>query len=113
MTDNHDPADCHICHRHAIGIGTGFTSARDKDPKWICSQCSLIIEDIRRVKNFDAYELKALEKVDEAAGEYVAGLGQSDLAELSELERRMLWKAVVASFGDSLRALIKGGAAPW
>jgi len=109
-----EPDVCYACKtRHAIGVGIGYASRHDTTPKWICAECALIIEDIRRVRNFDAYELKALDAVDEAAGEYVAGLGQSDLAELGELERKMLWKAVVGSFGDELRRLIRGGAAPW
>lgn len=105
-----DPTTCHICQTNrAIGIGIGFTSNRDKDPRWLCAQCSLIIEDIKRIKRMDAYELAALEKVDEIAGEYCAGVEQTDMAEMDELTRRMLWKTVVQGYGNALRAEIREG----
>ncbi|MBZ9943461.1 hypothetical protein LB533_20455 [Mesorhizobium sp. BR1-1-13] len=106
----HDPTACHVCHRHAIGVGIGFTHSRDTNPKWICHECALIIEDVRRVRNFDAYEIKTLDHVDEKAGEYVGELGKTDMASMSELERRMLWKTVVQEFGNGLRSLIREGA---
>lgn len=105
-----DPTTCHICSTgRAIGIGIGFTSNRDKDPRWLCAQCSLIIEDIRRIKRMDAYEMAALEKVDEIAGEYCAGVEQTDMAEMDELTRRMLWKTVVQGYSNALRAEIREG----
>lgn len=109
---NHDPADCHLCSNQAHGIGVGFTSQRDKDPKWVCVDCSLLLEDFRRVKRMDAYQVKALEMVDEIAGDYCGNLGKTDMADMDELERRMLWKAVVNGYGASLRKLVREGV-PW
>ncbi|MBZ9921480.1 DUF6511 domain-containing protein [Mesorhizobium sp. BR1-1-7] len=111
--DTHTPSDCHYCGERAIGIGVGFTSARDKDPKWICAPCSLVLEDFRRVVRMDAYELKAIELVDEIAGEYCAEIGLTDMAEMSELERRMLWKTVWKGCGTSLRKLVRSNDAPF
>lgn len=103
-----DPTTCHVCQTtRAIGIGIGFTSNRDKDPRWLCAQCSLIIEDIRRIKRMDAYEMAALDKVDEIAGEYCAGVEQTDMAAMDELTRRMLWKTVVQGYGNALREGIR------
>ncbi len=104
-----DPTTCHICATNrAIGIGIGFTSNKDKDPRWICAPCSLIIEDIRRIKRMDAYEHKALDKVDEIAGDYAAEHG-TDMAQMDELTRRMLWKTIVQGYGNALRAEIREG----
>lgn len=106
-----DPTTCHVCSTNrAIGIGIGFTHSRDKDPRWLCAQCSLIIEDIKRIKRMDAYELAALDKVDEIAGEYAASVGKTDIADFEELERRMLWKTVVQGYGNALRDAIRNEA---
>lgn len=105
---NQDPATCRLCQRHAIGVGIGNAG---RDPQWICHECALIIEDIRRVKNFDAYELRALDGAVDAVGDFIeANGGKTELADFDELERRMLCKAAVAGFGDRLRSLIRGGA---
>lgn len=104
-----DPTTCHVCGvGRAIGIGIGFTSNRDKDPRWLCVDCSMLIEDIRKIKRMDAYELRALEKVDEIAGEYAAEHG-TDMAAMDDLTRRMLWKTVVQGYGNALRAEIREG----
>lgn len=106
---SHDPDVCHICQTNrAIGIGIGFTSNRDKDPRWLCAPCALIVEDIRKIKRMDAYELAALDKVDEIAGEYAADHG-TDMAEMDDLTRRMLWKTVVQGYSNALRAEIREG----
>lgn len=110
---NGDPTTCHVCSRHAVGVGLGLTSRTDKDPRYLCGECVLLIERIREVRRFDPYELKALESVDEIAGEYCGSLGQTDMAEMSEEERRLLWRTVVQGFGDGLRRLISEGSAPF
>lgn len=107
--DPHEPTNCAVCITgRAIGIGIGFTSARDKDPRWVCVDCSLIIEDIRRIKRMDAYEHKALDKVDEIAGDYAAEHG-TDMAQMDELTRRMFWKTIVQGYGRELRKGIRDG----
>ena len=105
----HEPTTCHVCGvGRAIGIGIGFTHSRDKDPRWLCAECALIVEDIKRIKRMDAYELAALDKVDEIAGEYAADHG-TDMAAMDDLTRRMLWKTVVQGYGNALRAEIREG----
>ena len=104
-----EPTNCAICTTgRAIGIGIGFTSALDKDPRWVCADCSLIIEDIRRIKRMDAYEHAALTAVDAIAGDYAAEHG-TDIAQYDELTRRMLWKTVVQGYSNALRAEIREG----
>lgn len=105
----HGPDVCHICCNRATGVGIGFTHSRDKDPRWICTECSLIIEDIRRIKRMDAYEHAALDKVDDIAGDYAAEHG-TDMAEYDDLTRRMLWKTVVQGYSNALRDAIRKGA---
>lgn len=107
MTD--DPV-CHICGvERAIGIGIGFTHSRDKDPRWLCAECALIVDDIKRIKRMDAYEHAALDKVDDIAGDFAAEHG-TDMAAMDELTRRMLWKTVVQGYGNALREGIRNDA---
>ncbi|WP_411970167.1 DUF6511 domain-containing protein [Mesorhizobium sp. BR1-1-12] len=61
----------------------------------------------------DAYELRALELVDDVAGDYCADIGKTDMADMTELERRMLWKTVWKGCGNSLRKLVRDGSAPF
>jgi nitrous oxide reductase accessory protein NosL len=104
-----DPTVCHVCQtQRSIGIGIGFTHSRDKDPRWLCAECALIIEDIRRIKRMDAYEHAALDKVDDIAGDYAAEHG-TDMAGYDDLTRRMLWKTVVQGYSNALRDAIRNG----
>lgn len=104
-----DPV-CHVCGvERSIGIGLGFTTPRDKDPRWLCISCAAMIEDIRKVKRMDAYEHRALDKVDDIAGDFAADHG-ADMAAMDELTRRMLWKAVVQGYGNALREGIRNDA---
>lgn len=103
-----EPTTCHICAtQRATGIGfAGRTAANNK---WLCAECALIIEDIRRIKRMDAYEHQALDKVDDIAGDYAAEHG-TDMAEYDDLTRRMLWKTVVQGYSNALRDAIRKGA---
>lgn len=108
--DPHTPADCFMCGKRAIGIGLGLTHSRDKDPKWLCAPCSLLLEDFRKIKRMDAYELKAREGGVEAAGEYLSSLGKTDLAEFQEEEALMLVGRIWDGCANHLRALVREGA---
>lgn len=98
-----NPTTCHVCGVQR-DCGLGF----DKPLRWLCIDCSLLIEDIRRIKRMDAHEHAALDKVDDIAGEYCADHG-TDIAQYDELTRRMLWKTVVQGYGNALRAEIREG----
>ena len=99
---------CHFCQsRRAIGVGL------DKPLRWLCAECAPLAEYIKTVRRFDPYEIKALDAVDERAGEYCAELGRTDMACMSEEERRLLWRRVVQGFGDEVRRLLRDGEACW
>lgn len=98
---------CHVCGV-ARDCGLGF----DKPLRWLCVDCSMLIEDIRRIKRMDAYELRALEKVDDIAGDFAAEHG-TDMAQMDDLTRRMLWKTVVQGYGNALRDAIRSNDAPF
>ncbi len=100
-----EPTVCHIC---ATNRATGIGLLVCPPHQWICTECSLIIEDIRKIKRMDAYEHAALTKVDEIAGDYAADHG-TDMAEMDELTRRMLWKTVVQGYSNALRDAIRNG----
>lgn len=113
---DHNPATCHVCQRHAIGIGLHHrpTNINDNGIRWLCAECALLAESLQNVKRFDAYELKALDGAVDAVGDFIDTIGgKVDLGEYDELERRMLCKAAVQGFGDRLRKLIRDGEAPW
>lgn len=107
---SHDPDVCHVCQTtRAIGIGIGFTHRNDTDPRWLCTECSLMLEDIRKIKRMDVYERRALDRVDDIAGEYCAGIAQTDMAAMSDDTRKQLWKTVVQGYSSALRAEIRDG----
>ena len=103
---NTDPADCHVCGKHATGIGIGFTTPRDKDPRWLCVECSLMIEDIKRVKRMDAYELAARAGGMDAAGPLVEEFG-TDLGAWSEEQVLFFCGRIWDGCADRLRQLIR------
>lgn len=105
------PTTCHVCSRHAIGIGIGEAG---KEPKYLCAECVQLLEQIKRVRRFDPYELQALDGAVDAVGDYIDSInGKSELSEYDETERRMLCKAAVQGFGDELRRVIAQGEAPF
>jgi len=107
MTDQ--PLTCHCCQRHAVGLGIGRPNA----PLWLCTECADIAEHIKRAKRLDPYELKALDGGVDAVGEYLGKIGKTDLAEMDELEARMLVKAAWEGSGKRLRRLLIEGEAPF
>lgn len=111
-TPRDDPSACHFCGERASGVGVGFTSPRDKDPKWVCVACSLMLEDFRRVRRIDPYSLKAREGGMEAAGAYIERYG-ADLSEYTEEQALMLCGAIWKGCADRLRALVRNGDAPF
>jgi hypothetical protein len=101
---------CAFCKsRRAIGVGI---SARG-DNRWFCAECAPLAEFIKTVRLFDPYERKALDGVDDVAGAFCAGLGKTDMSEMTAEERGMLWRRVVQGFGDEVRRLLRDGEAPW
>jgi hypothetical protein len=108
----HDPADCFFCGQRAIGIGIGFTTSRDNDPRWLCMSCVPLANDIRRLKRPDAYKLKAREGGMEAAGPLVDEFG-TDLGEWSEEQVLMFVGAIWDGCSRRLRELVRNDSAPF
>jgi len=106
MTDNHDPADCFFCGDRAIGIGIGFTTPRDKDPRWLCMSCVPLAEDIRRLRRPDAYKIKARAGGMDAAAPLVEQFG-SDLAEWDESQVLLFVGAIWDGCSARLRELVR------
>ena len=109
---DHDPADCSVCGFHATGIGLGLASKNDKDPRWLCVECIGIIEDLRKVRRMDPYELKARAGGMNAAGPMVAEFG-TDLSEWDEEQVLMFCGAIWKGCATELRRLVRMGEAPW
>lgn len=107
MTDQ--PLTCHCCQRRAVGIGVGDA----RNPKWLCQECVDIVGHIARARRLDPYELKALDGGVDAVGEYLQQLGKTDLAEMDELEARLLVKAAWEGSGKRLRKLLIESEAPF
>lgn len=107
---NGDPTTCWCCGRHAVSLGVGNAA---KDPRYLCVECIPLLEYIKDVRRWSPYEVKALDAVDEATGDYAAAVGKTDIASFSEEERRGLWRCAISAHQDGIRRLIKDGEAPW
>jgi hypothetical protein len=110
VDENHNPTVCHCCGRRAIGIGIG---APKQDPQYVCGECVLLVEELRKVRRLDVYELAALDGGIDAVGEYIAAKGISDLAYFDELDQKLLVKAAWMGCVDRLRQLLREGSAPF
>lgn len=110
------PTVCHVCGRRAHGIGAGdFRADRqgNVEPRWLCTECILILDQIRSVRRLDIYETKALDGGVDAVGDYVMEIGKTELSEFTELEQRMLIKAAWQGTVARLRQLLEAGDAPF
>jgi hypothetical protein len=107
---NNDPACCHVCGRHAIGVGIG--GPRDADPRFLCAECVQLIEQIRRVRRFDPYELEARAGGMDAAADLVDEFGP-DLSQWDEDQVLMFCGAIWRGCADRLREIVRDGTAPF
>ena len=115
MTVDHNPTACHVCQRHAIGLGIHRKPEfkDDNGIRWLCGECAMLAEQIQSIRRLDPYEVKALDGGVDAVGEYLAEIGKTELSEFDELERAMMIKAAVLGYGKRLRALIREGEVPF
>jgi hypothetical protein len=104
-----NPTTCFVCARHAMSIGIG-NIGRGEDPKYLCSECLLIVENVRAARRMDAYELQALDAGIEAVGDFINDIGgKTELADFDELEQRMLVKAAWEGCARGVRKAIAEG----
>lgn len=104
------PTCCNICGRRSWAIGVGSANHKavlSGDPRYLCGECVLIVEHIRKVKRWDVFELAALDHAVEAIGDYVASIGITELAAFDDLNQRMLAKAAIIGFGDGMRKVLQ------
>lgn len=106
---NGTPAVCHCCGRHAVGVGIG---SDPKEPKWLCQECILILEQIKNVRRFDPYELQARQGGMEAAGPLVDEFGPR-LDEWSEEQVLRFVGAIWKGCADRLRELVRDAEVPF
>ncbi|NZD50522.1 hypothetical protein [Rhizobium leguminosarum] len=104
------PTVCNCCGRRAWGIGIGKGNG---DPQYLCGECVLLVEELRKVRRWDVYELQALDGAVDEMGNYIEERGLTDLQYYDELDQRMLAKSAVVGFIDRLRQLVRDGAAPF
>lgn len=105
------PDICHCCGRQAIGVG--FAGRRPEDNRWLCQECLPLLEYVKDIKRWTPYELKAVEAVDDATGEYAASVGKTDIAEFTDDERTGLWRCAIKAHQNEIRRLVKSGDAPF
>jgi hypothetical protein len=105
----HEPAECTICKRAAVGLGVGDA----RDPRWLCAECVLLAGDIREVRRLNVYEIAAIHEAGDVGGQYLETLNQFDLSELQPAQYQEFCKRVILGFGDSIRKQIRSGRAPF
>nr|WP_246802283.1 DUF6511 domain-containing protein [Rhizobium leucaenae] len=87
----------------ALGISRNPKS----DPSYLCKRCIVAIDDYKKIRRLDDYELAALDAGVDAVGEWIVqrGLG-ADLSLYDELDQRMLVKAAWEGCARGLRAAL-------
>ncbi len=100
-----DPTTCFCCGMRAVALGINHQKA---DPHYICRRCIVAIDDYKKIRNLDAYELAALDGGVDAVGEWIAerGIG-TELSVYDELDQRMLVKAAWEGCARRLREVLK------
>lgn len=111
--DTHgEPTCCYVCGMRAFGLGVN-QDRRDKDPHYICKRCAMAIDDYKKIRCLDQFELQALDGGVDAVGDYLDEIGIYDLTAMDELNRRMIVKAAWEGCAARLRELLSEGSAPF
>lgn len=109
-----EPIICCVCRRASYGLGH---AARGRKPIWICDNVACIKAGAKvyrmTEKEFTGHELFARRKAGDAGGQYLDGIGKTDLATLSDEEFLAFITAVIEGFGTSMRQRILGDEAPF
>lgn len=110
-----DPGACHVCRRMSDGLGLGPPEGDkwNKNPRWVCADCVAVGKELRIVRKFDPYELRARADAGEKAGEMLDTVGKTDLAELSAEEWQRFLTTIIHEFGESLRRQVADLRAPF
>src|SRR5690349_6383505 len=109
MQPNHDPDACHVCGRHALGNGVG----KHPDNRWLCAECLPLLEYVKDIRRWDAYEIKASELAGNDAGAYADSIGKTDMALMDDVEWMTFRNTMIRGFGKHIRYLIRNSEAPF
>lgn len=109
-TKDGTPTCCHVCGTRAEGAGIG--NPLKGDPRFLCTECLLIIKQIKETRRFDPYEQKARAGGMDAAGPFIEAYG-GDLSEYTEEQALQLCGAIWRGCADRLHQLLKDGEAPF
>lgn len=112
---SHEHIICAVCRGHAGP--NGFVRGRSKAPIWACDDplCISLLKKVHAMtkSELDAYEIKAALTAGELAGEWLDGIGKTDLAALSSEEWEEFLGLIVIGFQSHMRRLIENGEAPF
>lgn len=109
-----NPTCCYVCGMRAVALGVNPTYKKPTDdPHFICKRCAMAIDDYKKIRRLDDFELQALDGGVDAVGEYLDGIGIYDLSLLDELGARMVVKAAWEGATSRLRKLLNEGSAPF
>ncbi|QIG68708.1 hypothetical protein EVB67_058 [Rhizobium phage RHph_TM3_3_14B] len=100
-----DPTCCFACGMRAVALGINH---KPGDPQYLCRRCIVAIDDYKKIRALDQYELAALDGGVDAVGEWIAerGIG-TELSVYDELDQRMLVKAAWEGCARRLREVLK------
>jgi hypothetical protein len=109
----HHPATCFVCGRRPSGFG--YAPSDRKPIAWACMDH---LKEARMAYHFpttalDAFEQRALQAAGEDAGEYLDGIGKTDLATLTGEQWLIFTKLLLERFGTHMRDQIDKNGAPF
>jgi hypothetical protein len=100
-----DPTTCFACGMRAVALGINHQKG---DPQYLCRRCVVAIDDYKKIRRLDDYELAALDGGVDAVGEWIAeNGGLTELAHYDELMQRLLVKAAWEGCARRLREVLK------
>jgi hypothetical protein len=112
-----EPTCCYVCGMRAFGLGVnqnrGTYGNKQPDPHYVCKRCAMAIDDYKKIRCLDQFELQALDGGVDAVGDYLEEIGVYDLTAMDDLNRRMIVKAAWEGCAARLRELLSDGSAPF
>ncbi|MBY3543649.1 hypothetical protein HFN71_28610 [Rhizobium laguerreae] len=100
-----DPTTCFCCGMRAVALGI---NPKPGDPQYLCRRCIVAIDDYKKIRRLDEFELAALDGGVDAVGEWISeNGGVTDLQFYDELMQRLLVKAAWEGCARGLRAALK------
>ncbi|RWX20555.1 hypothetical protein EHH54_41115, partial [Rhizobium leguminosarum] len=64
-----DPTTCFCCGMRAVALGVNLQKG---DPQYLCRRCVVAIDDYKKIRRLDEFELVALDAGVDAVGEWIA-----------------------------------------